>query len=86
MKTIPYFSIETIEARKASIEVLQTLRDHLCLVRLLHPTKVSIRIMGNKLHSVIMIKPNLISMIPTNTYLHRVLEGKFQWEEIDHIK
>ena len=45
-KIIPDFSPETMKARRCWTDVIQTLREHKCQPRLLHPAKLSITIDG----------------------------------------
>jgi hypothetical protein len=65
--------MDTLKARKAWTDVLQTLRDH---TRLLHPAKLSITIDGeNKIaHNKVKFKQDL----STNPALQKVLEGKLK--------
>jgi hypothetical protein len=44
VRITPDFSTETMKARKAWSEVMQTLREHKCQPSLLYPTKLSINI------------------------------------------
>ena len=64
--------MEIIKARRSWTDVLQTLGDHGCKLRLLHPAKFSITIVGGKKDI-----PNL----STNPALQKVLEGKLQPKE-----
>jgi hypothetical protein len=45
--SIPDFSPETMKARRAWTDVIQTLREHKCQPRLLYPVKLSITIDGD---------------------------------------
>ena len=46
IRIIPDFSPETMKARRAWTDVIQTLREHRCQLRLLYPAKLSITIDG----------------------------------------
>ena len=46
IRITPDFSTETMKARRAWSEVMQTLREHKCQPRLLYPAKLSITIDG----------------------------------------
>ena len=47
IRIIPDFSSETMKARRSWTDVIQTLREHKCQLRLLYPAKLSIIIDGN---------------------------------------
>jgi hypothetical protein len=46
IRITPDFSPETMKARREWTDVIQTLREHKCQPRLLHPSKLSITIDG----------------------------------------
>ncbi|MBV2134755.1 hypothetical protein KRX52_18445, partial [Pseudomonas sp. MAP12] len=46
IRITPNFSMETLKARRTSIDILPTLREHGCQPRLLYPAKLSITIDG----------------------------------------
>jgi hypothetical protein len=46
IRITPYFSTETMKARRAWSEVMQTVREHKCQPRLQYPAKLSINIDG----------------------------------------
>jgi hypothetical protein len=73
------FSTETMKARKAWSEVMQTLREHKCQPRLLYPAKVSINVDGET--KILQDKTKFKQYLSTNPGLQRILEGKFQYQE-----
>jgi hypothetical protein len=58
----PDFSPETMKARRAWADVIQTLREHKCQPRLLYPAKLSITIDEENRYSL--TKPNLQNIFP----------------------
>lgn len=74
IRITPDFSAETIKARRAWTEILQTLRDHRCQARLLYPAKLSITIDGE--NKIFHDKNKFKQYLSTNPALQKVLEGK----------
>jgi hypothetical protein len=75
----PDFSNETMKARRAWSEVMQTLREHKCKSRLLYPSKLSSNIDGE--NKVFQDKTKFKQYLSTNLALQKILEGKFQHKE-----
>ena len=48
IRIIPDFSTETMKARRAWTDIMQTLREHKCQPKLLYPAKLSITIDGDE--------------------------------------
>jgi hypothetical protein len=65
------FSTETMKARKAWSEVMQTLREHKCQPRLLYQAKLLINIDGEPKYSRKKTKPK--QYLSTNPGQHRIL-------------
>jgi hypothetical protein len=79
IKFIPNLSHETLKARRAWAEVLQTLREHRCQHRLLHPANFSVTIGGEI--KIFHNKTKFKQYLPTNPALQRILKGKLQPNE-----
>ena len=79
MRLTPDFSMETMKARRSWIEVLQKLRDHGCMPRLLYPAKLSFNINGE--NKIFQDKNKFKQFIATNPALQKVIEGKSQPKE-----
>jgi hypothetical protein len=62
IRITPDFSPETMKARRAWTDVLQTLREHKCQTRLLYPVKLSITLGGKRKYS--MTEPNSHIIFP----------------------
>jgi hypothetical protein len=73
------FSTKTMKARRAWPEVIQTLREHKCQPRLLHPAKLSINTYGET--KIFQDKTKFKQYLSTNPALQRILEGKTQIQE-----
>ena len=76
------FSMETMKARRSWIYVLQTLRDHGCKPRLLHPAKLAFNIDGE--NKIFQDKNRFKQCITTNPALQKILEGKPQTKEANN--
>jgi hypothetical protein len=78
IRIAPDFSQETIKARRSWAGVMQTLREHRCLLKLLYQEKLSITIDGE-----IKIFHEKIKYIqfPTNPILRRIVDGNRQPQE-----
>ena len=79
IRITPDFSTETMKARRAWSEVMQTLREHKCQPRLLYPAKLSINIDGET--KIFQDKTKFKQYLSTNPALQRILEGKLQHKE-----
>ena len=77
IRITPDFSTETVEARRASSELIQTLREHKCQPRLLYPAKLSINIDGK--NKIFQDKTKFKPYLSTNQALQR---GKLQHRNI----
>jgi hypothetical protein len=68
-----------MKARRSWADVIQTLREHKCYPRLLHPTKLLITIDGETkaFHG----KTQLTQCLSTNAGLQMVIKGKLQNKE-----
>jgi hypothetical protein len=74
IRNTPDFSIETLKARRALSEFMQTLKEHKCQTRLLYSAKHSISIDGENKRS--QEKTKFKQYLFTNPDLQRVLEEK----------
>jgi hypothetical protein len=68
-----------MKARRAWSEVVQTLREHKCQLRLLYPAKLSININGE--NKIFKDKTKFRQYLSTKPALQRILEGKIQHKE-----
>ena len=76
IRITPHFSTETMKARKAWSEVMQTLREHKCQPTLLYPAKFSINI--DEEIKIFQDKTKFKQYLSTNPALQKILEGKLQ--------
>jgi hypothetical protein len=68
-----------VKARRSWADVIQTLREHKCQPRLLHPAKLSITIdRENKIYHE---KTKFMQHLSTNPALQRIIDGKHQHKE-----
>jgi hypothetical protein len=72
-----------MKARRASTDVIQTLRDHKCQPRLLYPTKRSITIDGE--NKVFQDKTKFTHYLSSNPALQRIITEKNQYKEGNHV-
>jgi hypothetical protein len=79
IRITPDFSTETMKARRAWSEVMQTLREHKCQTRLLYPAKLSINIYGET--KIFQYKTKFKQYLSINPALQRILKGKIQHKE-----
>jgi hypothetical protein len=79
IRITPNFSTETMKARRAWSEVMQTLREHKFQLRLLYSAKFLINIDGE--NKIFQDKTKCKQYLSTNTALQRILEGKLQHNE-----
>jgi hypothetical protein len=63
-----------MKARRSWADVIQTLREHKCLPRLLYPAKLSITIDGE--NKIFHGKTKFIQYLSINPALHRIIDGK----------
>jgi hypothetical protein len=84
IKIPPDFSTETMKARRAWSEVMQTLREQKCQLSLLYPAKLSINIDGET--KIFHEKNKFKQYLSINPGLHRILEGKLQHKESTYTK
>jgi hypothetical protein len=68
-----------MKARTSWTEVIQTLREHKCLPRLLYPDKFSITIHGET--KVFHDKTKFTQYLSTNPALQRIIKGKHQHKD-----
>jgi hypothetical protein len=73
------FSPETMKARRFWADVIQTLREHKCMPRLLYPTKLSITIDGET--KIFHCKTKFPQYLSINPALQRIIDGKHQHKE-----
>ena len=78
----PDFSPETMKARRAWTDVIQTLREHKFQPRLLYPAKLSITIDGET--KVFHEKTKYTHYLSTNPALQRVIKEKNQYKVRNH--
>ena len=79
IRITPDFSPETMKARRAWTDVIQTLREHKFQPRLLYPGKLSITIDGET--KVFHNKTKFTHYLSTNPALQRIIKGKLQHKE-----
>jgi hypothetical protein len=65
-----------MKARRPWADVIQTLREHKCQLRLLYPTKLSITIDGE--NKIFHDKTKFTQYLSTNPALQRIIDGKHQ--------
>jgi hypothetical protein len=68
-----------MKARRSWADVIQTLREHKCQLRLLYPAKLSITIAGE--NKIFHDKTKFIQYLSTNAALQRIIDGKHQHKE-----
>ena len=78
IRITPDFSPETMKARRAWTDVIQTLREHKCQPRLLYPAKLSITIDGET--KVFHDKTKFTHYLSTNPALQRIITEKNQYK------
>ena len=78
----PEFSPETMKARRAWTDVIQTLREHKCQPRLLYPAKLSITIDGET--KVFHDKNKFTQYLSMNPALQRIITEKRQYKDRNH--
>ena len=74
IRITPDFSPETMKARRAWTDVIQTLREHKCQPRLLYPAKLSITIDGE--NKIFHDKTKFTHYLYTNPALQRIITEK----------
>jgi hypothetical protein len=79
IRIIPHFSSETMKARRAWTDVIQTLREHKCQPRLLYPPKLSITIDGET--KVFHDKTKFTHYLSTNRAFQRIITEKNQYKD-----
>jgi hypothetical protein len=79
IRIIPDFSTETMKARRAWSEVMQTVRDQKCQPRLLYPAKLIINKDGE--NKIFQDKTKFKQNLSAKPDLQRILEGKLQHKE-----
>ena len=82
IRITPDFSPETMKARRAWTDVIQTLREHKCQPRLLYPAKLSITIDGET--KVFHDKNKFTQYLSTNPALQRIITEKKQYKDGNH--
>ena len=78
----PEFSPQTMKARRAWTDVIQTLREHKCQPRLLYPAELSITIDGET--KVFHDKTKFTHYLSTNPALQRKITEKKQYKDGNH--
>jgi hypothetical protein len=71
IRIIPDFSPETMKARRSWTDVIQTLGEHRCQLRLLYPAKLSINIVGES--KVLHDETKFTQYLSMNPALHRII-------------
>ena len=79
IRITPDFSTETMKARRAWTDVIQTLREHKCQPRLLYPAKLSITIDGE--NKIFHDKTKFTQYLSINPTLQRIIDEKLQHKE-----
>jgi hypothetical protein len=77
------FSPETMKARRAWTDVIQTLREHKCQPRLLYPAKFSITIDGET--KVFHNKNKFTHYLSKNSALQRIIQKKSQYKDGNQV-
>jgi len=77
------FSPETMKARRAWTDVIQTLREHKCQPRILYPAKLSITLDGET--KVFHNKTKFTHYLSTNPVLQTIITEKNQYKDGNHI-
>jgi hypothetical protein len=70
IRITPDFSQETMTDRRSWVDIIQTLREHKCQPRLLHPTKLSITI--DRETKIFHVKTKFIQYLSINPALQRI--------------
>jgi hypothetical protein len=83
IRIVPDFSPETMKARRAWADIIQTLREHKCQPRLLYPAKFSITIDVET--KVFHNKAKFTDYLSTNSALQRIIAEKHQYKDRNHI-
>jgi hypothetical protein len=68
-----------MKARRSWADLIQTLREHKCQLRLLYPAKLSITIAGKT--KIFHDKNKFTQYLSTNAALQRKIDGKLQHKE-----
>jgi hypothetical protein len=79
IKITPYFSPETMKARRSWADLKQTLGEYNCQTRLLYPAKLSITIDGET--KISHDKTKFKQYLSRNPTLQRIIDGKHQHKE-----
>jgi hypothetical protein len=79
IRITPYFSPETMKARRFWTDVMQTLREHKCQARLLCPAKLSITIEEET--KVFHDKTKFTQYLSTNPAIERIIKRKHQHKD-----
>jgi hypothetical protein len=74
IRNTPDFSPETMKARRAWTDVIQTVREHKCQLKLLYPVKLSTTIYGE--NKVFRDKTKFTQYLSTNPALQRIITEK----------
>ena len=74
IRITPDFSTETMKARRAWTDIMQTLREHKCQPKLVYPAKLSITIDGEM--KIFQDKSKFTQYLTTNPALQRIICGK----------
>ena len=82
IRIIPDFSPESMKTKRSWVDVIQTLREHICQPRLLYPTKLSITIDGET--KVFYDKTKFTHYLSTNPALQRIITEKKQYKDGNH--
>jgi hypothetical protein len=78
----PDFSPETMKARTSWTDVIQTLREHKCQLRLLYPAKLSITIDGET--KVFHDKTEFTHYFSMNPAIPRIIREKKKYKDGKH--
>jgi hypothetical protein len=83
IRITPDFSPETMKARRAWTDVIQTLREHKCQPRILYPAKLSIIVDGET--KVFHDRTKFTHYLSTNPALQRIITEKNQYKDGNHV-
>ena len=82
IRIIPDFSAETMKARRAWADAIQTLKEHKCQPKLLYPAKLSITIDGE--NKTFHDKSKFTQYLSTNPALQRIMGVKYEHKVGNH--
>jgi hypothetical protein len=82
IRITPDFSPETMKARRSWSDVIQTLREYKCQLRILYPAKLSVtQLLSDGENKIFHDKTKSTQYLSTNPALQRIIYGKYQHKE-----